>query len=171
MGISTDMFVKSYKANSKAKSETFKEFIKKHITTSYIPYSTKYLQCTDVVNKTTRRKDGDIEIIRVDSAMQYLFSNMKLIELYTDIEIDKTKIMDEYDKLNEIGAIDELINAIPPTECAEFSAILGMKMDDFYRNEYSLEALLYNTKESFSISEEVINSVLDEVKNKIELPN
>ena len=171
MGISIDMFAKSYKANSKAKDKTFEEFIKKHIITTYIPYSTKYVQCVDIINKTTRFKDGNREVIRIDSAMQYLFTTMKLIELYTDIEFDKTKVMDEYDKLNEIGAIDELIKSIPPAEYAEFSTLLNMKMDDFYRNEYSLEALLYNLKESFSISEEVINSVLDEVKNKIELPN
>ena len=170
MGISTDMFVKSYKANSKAKDKTFEEFIDRHITTKYVPYLTKYTNCTDIVQKTTHIKEGDREIIKVDSALQCIFFWMKLIELYTDIEFNKEDVVGEYDKLKEIGAIETLIANIPPAEMDEMTNILGMKMDDFYENEYSLHALLYNIKESFSISEEVINSVIEEIKNKVEIP-
>ena len=170
MGISIDMFVKSYKANSKAKDKTFEEFIDKHITTKYVPYITKYTYCTDIVQKTTHVKEGEREIIKVNSAMQCIFFWMKLIELYTDIEFNKEDVVGEYDKLKEIGAIETLIANIPPAEMDEMTNILGMKMDDFRENEYSLHALLYNIKESFSISEEVINSVIEEIKNKVELP-
>lgn len=170
MGISTDMFVKSYKANSKAKDKTFEEFIQRHITTKYVPYLTKYTYCESIVKTTCHIKDGEREIIKVNSAMQYIFFIMRLIQLYTDIEIDEKKVVEEYDKLAEVGAIDTLVSAIPPSEYSEFSTLISMKMDDFRDNEYSLHALLYNIKESFSISEEVINSVIEEIKNKVEIP-
>lgn len=170
MGISIDMFVKSYKANSKAKDKTFEEFIQRHITTKYVPYLIKYTNCTDIVQKTTHIKEGNKEIIKVNSAMQCIFFWMKLIELYTDIEFNKEKVIEEYDKLKEIGAVEILLANIPPAEIDEMTNLLGMKMDDFRENEYSLHALLYNIKESFSISEEVINSVIEEIKNKIEIP-
>lgn len=170
MGISTDMFVKSYKANSKAKDKTFEEFIQRHIITKYVPYLTKYTYCENIVKTTCHIKDGKREIIKVNSAMQYIFFIMRIIQLYTDIEIDEKKVVEEYDKLAEVGAIDTLVSAIPPSEYSEFSTLISMKMDDFRDNEYSLHALLYNIKESFSISEEVINSVIEEIKNKVEIP-
>ena len=88
---------------------------------------------------------------------------MRLIELYTDIEIDQEKVWEEYDKLNKVGAISTLMNAIPEVEYAEFSTILNMKMDDLRDNSYSVTALFYNLKNSLSISEEIINSVIEEL--------
>ena len=73
---------------------------------------------------------------------------------------------EDYDKLNEVGAINTLIAAIPESEYSEFSTLLNMKMDDFRDNEYSITALLYNFKESLALTEEVIQSVLNNPKIK-----
>lgn len=163
MGITVDMFCKTYKANSKTKDITFKEFIKKHITTDYVDYVTKVVYCKNIIKASCYIKDGDREFININSENRYLFFVMRLIELYTDIEIDNENVVSEYDKLNKIGAIDVLISAIPEKEYTEFSTLLNMKMDDFRDNEYSITALLYNLKESLSLSEEVINSAIKDL--------
>jgi len=176
MGISVDVFVKTYKATSKAKDKTFEDFIAKHMTTTYIPYLTKVAYCQDIVEKTSHRIiDHNKKIVKVSSPNRHLFFTMKLIELYTDIEFNTYEKVDkdnnisiDYDKLKECGAAPVLISAIPEEEFDEFTTILTMVIDDFYQNEYSLTALAYNAKESLSLSEEVINSVIDDLTKQAE---
>ena len=170
MGITVDMFVKSYKANSKAKDKTFEDFLQKHITTKYIDFIKKCVYCDNIIKGTCYKKDGDREFVKINSANRYLFFIMRLIELYTDIEINDEEVWKDYDKLNEIGAINALIGAIPENEYSEFTTLLNMKLDDFRDNEYSITAMLYNLGQSLSLSEEVINSVLNnpEIKELIE---
>ena len=115
---------------------------------------------------TCYKKDGERKFVKVNSASRYLFFVMRLIDLYTDIEINQDKVWEDYDKLNEVGAINTLIAAIPESEYSEFSTLLNMKMDDFRDNEYSITALLYNFKESLALTEEVIQSVLNNPKIK-----
>ena len=169
MGTTIDMFVKSYKANAKVKGKTLEDFIQKHIVTDYIGFIKKSVICDGIIQATSYIKDGDKTFISLNSANRYLFFVMKLIENYTDIEI---KIDDEhtvdyyYDELNKIGAIEVILSAIPKSEYSEFSTLLNMKLDDFMDNEYSITALLYNFKQSLSLSEDVINSVIEEIKKQ-----
>lgn len=174
MGISVDVFVKTYKANSKAKDKTFEEFISRHITTKYIPYLTKVAHCQDIIEKTSHIINGNKSIVKVNSPNRHLFFTMRLIELYTDIEFNTYEKVDkdhnisvDYDKLKECGAAPILISAIPKEEFEEFATILNMVADDFYQNEYSLTAFAHNVKESLSLSEEVINSVIEDLKKQL----
>lgn len=168
--ISVDAFLREYKVAAKQKDSVVEDFVKKHITTKYIGFLTKSAYCANIVKASTHIKDGDREIIKINSDSRYLFFVMRLIQLYTDIEFKNEDTVSAYDKLNEVGAINELIAAIPEAEYSEFSTLLNMKMDDFRENEYSLTALAYNLKESFSLSEELIGEVLNspEIQAKIE---
>lgn len=168
MGITVDMFVKTYKANSKTKDKTFEEFIQKHITTTYVPILVKDVHCTKIVESSCHEHETEKELIKINSVGRYISFVMRLIDLYTDIDIifEEGAFIAQYDKLNEVGAINTLIEAIPESEYAEFEAILNMKLDDFMTNEYSITALLYNLKQSFNISEEIINSVLEDLKEQ-----
>lgn len=168
--ISVDAFLREYKVAAKQKDSVVEDFVKKHITTKYVGFITKAVHCDNIVKSSCHIKDGDKEFVKINSTNRYLFFVMRLLQLYTDIEFKEEDIVSEYDKLNEVGAINELIAAIPEAEYSEFSTLLNMKMDDFRENEYSLTALIYNLKQSFSLSEEIINEVLNspEVQAKIE---
>lgn len=170
MGISIESFCKLFKTNLKAKDKTFEEFIKKHITTEYIGYLQKNVICQSIIDSTFRDNNNK-GIVKINSTGCYLFFVMKLIENYTDIELDveKHSIDYYYDELNKIGAIDVILSTIPESEYAEFDTILKMKMDDFRENEYSLTALLYNLKQSLSLSDELVTDIVtkltEEAKN------
>ena len=174
MGISIDMFIKAYKANSKAKDKTFEEFIDKHITTKYVPFLKKEAYCDAIVRSTSFVKEGDIELVEINSASRYLCFIMRLIDLYTDIELSDysgdngANLATDYDKLNEVGAVNVLLSAIPEAEFTEFNSLLKLKLDDLYDNEYSVTALFYNLKKSLTISEDVINSALMELAKQAE---
>lgn len=163
--VSVEMFCKQYKALSKGNDKPFRDFLKKHIVTDYVPFLQKDVVCTGIVNATCKVKEEDREFIKINSTGRYIMFVLKLIELYTDIEITfkDAKYVEQYDELNMIGAINTLISTIPESEYAEFSTLLNMKLDDFRDNEYSLTAMLYNFKQSLSLSEEVIKSVLEEI--------
>ena len=166
--ISVEAFLKQYSVAAKQKGSAMEDFMKKHIITDYIDYLTKDTMCTNIVTATTRIKNGDRTILRIDSSAQFMLFIMNLINSYTDIEIEfkDTKFVKQYDALKKVGAIDDIVQAIPKKEYSEFSTLLNMKMDDFRDNEYSITALLHNFKESFSLSEEIINSVIDELQKQ-----
>lgn len=164
--ISVDAFIREYGVAAKQKGSAMDNFIDKHIITKYIDFIRKSVICDGIVDSTCHIVDGDRKLVKVNSANRYLFFVMKLIENYTDIEFANEEVVEAYDKLNEIGAIDVIVGSIPKSEYSEFQTILNMKMDDFRDNEYSLTAILYNFKESLSISEEVINSVIEELQKE-----
>ena len=167
--ISVDAFLREYSVAAKQKGSAMETFIKKHIVTQYVPYLEKDVLCTRIIYATCYA-DKDRRIIKFNTPGRLLLFNMNLINLYTDIEIsfENDETTKQYDKLMEVGAIYLLINAIPETEYTEFVTLLNMKLDDLRDNEYSLEALLYDLKKSFSISEDIINSALEELKKQVE---
>lgn len=166
--ISVDAFLREYGVAAKQKGSTMETFIKKHITTHYVPILVKDVHCTKIIEASCHAPDSNI--IKFNSLLKYIATPMRLIDLYTDIIVifEEGAFIDQYDKLNEVGAVDELIKLIPEKEIVEFYDVLNMKLSDFRDNEYSLEALSYNIKESFSISEDVINSAIEELKKQIE---
>lgn len=170
MGISVEKFCTGFKNNSKTvDNKSLKEYIKKHITTDYVDFLMKDTVCNAIVEATSYIKDGDRKIVKINSNNRDLFFTMKIISLYTDIDIsfDNDDVVKQYDKLNKIGAIDALLEAIPKNEYAEFSMMLSTKINDFRENEYSITALLYNLKQELSMSSEVIQSAIAElVKNQ-----
>ena len=173
--ISVEMFCKNYKAQEKGHDRTFMDFLKKHIVVDYIPYMQKDAICAGLIKATCHVKVGnennEREIIKINSGNRYLLFIMRLIQLYTDIDIEEKHVVEQYDELKKIGAIDVLINGIPEndfeciphSEYTEFTTLLNMKLGDFIDNEYNTTALLYNMRQSFSLSEEVITSALEKV--------
>lgn len=163
--ISVQGFCKSYKDSSKGNDKMLIDFLKKHIVKDYVPFLEKDVICTSIINATCKVKDGEYEFIKINSVGRYIIFVMRLIDLYTDIQIDfnDVKYIEQYDELNQIGAIDSIISTIPKAEYTEFSTILNMKLDDFRDNEYSIAALFYNLKNTLFISEEAMSSVLKEI--------
>ena len=164
--ISVDGFLREYGVAAKQNKSAMETFIKKHITTQYVDFMTKNVYCDKIIESTCHIKDGNREFIKINSVSRDLFFTMRLIQLYTDIKLDEENIIGEYDKLNEVGAIDVIIEAIPDSEYIEFSDMLNKMLGDFLNNEYSVNALLYNLKESFSMSGEIINEVLNSPEMK-----
>ena len=166
--ISVDAFLREYGVAAKQKGTAMETFIKKHIVVSYVPFITKDVYCTSIIKATCYVEEDGRQFVKINSPARYIFCVMRLIDLYTDIEINTKDLVGDYDKLNEVGAITELISGIPDAEYSEFSTILNMKLDDLRENEYSITALLYNFKESLGMSEDIIEATLQEIKKQAE---
>lgn len=169
--ISVDAFLREYGVVAKQKGTAMETFIKKHIVTDYVPYLEKDVLCTRIIYATCYA-DKDRKIIKFNTSGRNLLFDMNLINLYTDIEIsfEDNKTIEQYDKLMKSGAIYLLMDKIPEAEHLEFSAMLDEKLGDLVTNEYSITALLYNLKNSITLTDEVITDALKspEVKAIIE---
>ena len=115
---------------------------KKRIIKNYIPFTNKITECYKVVKATMERTDDNqVAIYKQNTPMRFLIFNMTLLGLYTDLEFSEN-LIDEYDLLNEHGAIDILITCIPEHEFKEFSTLLSMTVDDYMSNERELTAYI-----------------------------
>lgn len=117
----------------------------KRVKKNYIPILTKIAECSHLVDITSRIKDETtgIESFQLNTPGRYIAFTMKLISLYTDIEIGNgLELYENFDELNENGAIDILLSCIPEHEYKEFSTLLSMTVDDYMANERDLTAYL-----------------------------
>ena len=155
-----DNFIKDY--NSTNNKETF---WKKHIKTKYIGIETKQIYAKTIAKTCNNIEIDKKQVYKQNTFNTYIFFIMKLVELYTDIDFPEDSnfnVAEYYDKLNEVGLIDDFVNAIKK-EYNEFQNVLKMETDDLYQNEYSVSSLLYSIKETLSLSSEVLGNVLDNV--------
>ena len=114
-----------------------KEFFLEHIdTTLYVPYRSKLNLCTQIVNLTTHTETDEETLFWMNTPARALMFKIKLIETYTDIELDYTAdILEIYDQLERFDLIDTILSYIDQKELQRFSDILTYVGEDVYENE------------------------------------
>ena len=120
-----------------------------------------------MIDNSCYKIEGDKKLVKFNSVDRYIAFTMKIISLYTDLEIDFSngEFVKQYDELNKIGAIHLFMKMIPQSEIEEFMTIMDMMLDDLKNNEYSLTAIVYSFKESINLSSEAFEKAIDEIKN------
>lgn len=147
-------FITIYK--TKEKRGDARDFIKEHLKTEYVPYETKADVAKAIIDSSYYRKVKDANKreyteFHIDSVAKYMLSRMAIIDLFTNIERQKTdgKMLEDFNKLNELGLIDEIIECINPREIQQFEMILQMTAEDAITNEYEPHAFIKNQVERF----------------------
>lgn len=159
-------FVNEYK-NVKRNEKMKNDVVDKHITVKYINILTKESICRGLVDASYHIIASDMKVFKADSITLYILYNLKLIELYTDIDIAEysKNLYEAYDILNECGALMDIINAIPVVEISEFKQLLEMAIADLYDNEYSVVSRIDGIKNSIGA---IATSLLDSVNSAME---
>ncbi len=85
-------------------------------------YATKLSVADQIVQlSSTNQVDGQVNgQIKINSSLRYLLCVFNLIDLYTNITVDFSNILEEYDLLEEQGLVDELIRLMPQREVTSF---------------------------------------------------
>ena len=134
---------------SKIKITTYVSIIKKDAYAQLIVNRTMFEQESYDDNGVTKYRKTDK--IRVNSVAQYVQFCRAVIELYTDLEIDKDDkgFIKGYDALKSSGLLDILMVGsdkadplIPMSELSEFKTILTMKQSDTQFNETTTQAFI-----------------------------
>ena len=121
------------------------EFIKHHITRSYIPIEEKDARANIIVKNSYYEGDD----FKINSVAKYVFTYLTIIDIYTDIEIDYKNSVEEYNKLDELGIIRNTISVINKIDLDEFNDILKMKCEDVMINEYDIHHYINKQVERF----------------------
>mgnify|MGYP000425417315 CR=1 FL=1 len=180
-------FVERYNniANQQLKDRFIKEKVK---ITPYVSIIKKDAYAQLIVDKTTLEQEAyddngttkyrKTDKIRVNSVAQYVQFCRAVIELYTDLEIDKDDkgFIKEYDALKSSGLLDILMGGSPlisMSELSEFKTILTMKQSDIQFNETTAQAFI--SKQIGRISDlasatltplvEIVNKKIDSLPN------
>ena len=130
----------------------------KRVNNKYVPFIQKITDCINIVKSTMEyKKDiNDVGVFMQNTPARYLIFNMTLIKKYTDVEVTD-QIYDDYDKLNECGALDVLVSCIPIYEFKEYNTLLSMCTDDYIANNRELVSYFENKMNN-------LTELLDEYK-------
>ena len=145
-----ETFLTLYK--NKKNSDDRLEFIKSHIKDKYIPIEEKQARSQAVVKSSYYQKNEDgSESFHVNSVAKYMLSCMTLLDLYTDIERSNKEgnLLNEFNRLNEIGFFDYIIQLVDQREMKEFNMVLDMESSDIMTNEYEPGGFVRNQIERF----------------------
>lgn len=165
-------FVEGYK-KAKINDKTKENFFNKHIIKDYIPYLEKIVICNQIIKTTQHIKNDTIKIFKANSPSMMLMYNIKIVDNYTDIDIEKEindgMGMDEiYDILTYTGAMIDIYKFIPESELVEFKQLLDMTLEDVYTNEYSVVSSINNILDAIkSISNGFVSGIENTLSNYI----
>lgn len=130
--ISVEEFVKQYKNLVNPI-----DFVKKHIVVDYIPYATKINSSLKILKATMfKTTEKQVEVFAINTPIQYQLYTMKLIDTYTDIEINYTD--NEFDNLDKNHLIDMIIGNIDEREITKFNEVFEMCKKDLFENNRAL---------------------------------
>lgn len=137
---------------------TVKEFAERHIKgekmpimkIEYLPIVNKINLCERVINATYYKKNEDgTKSLHIDSVSEHILFQLAIVDAYTNINIDFTHVIEEYDMLDRDEVLQEIWIMIPSREVEELKQMLAMKEKDIIQNEYEPHAFIANQVERF----------------------
>lgn len=123
-------------------------FARDHIVKTYLPYIQKvalaktlneatmykWVELTDENGNPTKVKTNQIKI---SSHIRNLLFKRMVIENYTDLEVEESSFYNEYDLLQECGAMDYILSYLD-NDLSEFKSVCDMIKYDTLKNEYEM---------------------------------
>ena len=157
-------------------SEPTQEFIDGLKVKSYLSHSVKL----DNANKIARATTHEVE--KVENNVIFYSTNIKvntpardmqfalvIIDLYTDVDIDFSNIISEFDTLAEYNLINIITSFIPEQEIGTFSRLIDEMVSDYITNEYELHSFVTNqVKRITDLTSATLEPVVKIVKEKFE---
>lgn len=146
---------------------------------NYIPFVTKDISAKQIIESShlTYPKGTDLtlpldelnkieQVPMLNHSRQYVLSAITLIDLYTNIQLDFTNAVFEYDMLCEYGVIEYILSNIPETEIKEFKMLIDYQYDIFYEKYFSVKSYIDNKmKELQAMLSFMIKFATNEIKN------
>lgn len=106
--------------------------------TEYAPFNTKVTYAENIVKNTCLDENGDY---RTDSVRFDLMIDWSTLRIYTSLQLDPQKVVEEYDMLSKGGLLDKLINYIRDKTSGDSDKFLQMacnKQYDLKDNVYEI---------------------------------
>lgn len=114
--------------------EAKKKFVESHIKKSYVEYAVKIGQCEKIVKWSFYTKDGKF---LPNTPMLEMFFVLGVIPKYTDLTLDESNGLHDYDQLIKSGAGSAILNSIG-ADAVRFREVLDMVTDDTIDRERNM---------------------------------
>ena len=152
---------------NKKKNGGIDDFIESHMKNHYVPFEEKQARANVIIENTFYEKDENgNKYFHVNSVATHMFVFLTLVDMYTDIEIDYKKSLEQYNKLKETDGFDFIIPNISKSEITEFKIILESMKADIMTNEYEPHAYFSQQVKRFAdILSFVIEPFLDKINS------
>lgn len=144
-------------------------------TDNYMEYSEKVLiadnivkSCSYAISKDENGTLSKTNQIAINSPMRYVLFAMTVVNKYTNIEVDFSKIMPQFDMLNRNGLIEIIFAKVGEKEIAEFNTVVGMVLDDFMKNEYEFRNYIGGMLTKMGGLVQQVSPIIDNIVNKID---
>lgn len=159
------------KYNGTNVEQTKQAFIEKVMNPHYVSYEMKITICKKIIESSYYKKSNDgIKKLYINSPSKYMLYYLNLINQYTNINIDFSNALEDFNLLNECCLLDIIFSNIPERETKEFRMILDMVENDVLQNEYETHAFISNQVERFGelfahIAKPAIDRLSDVLEN------
>ena len=150
-------FVEEYK-----KAEDKDAFVKQMVTAEYVSYATKIADCKRILDSTCYTNTNP-NMFRINSPAREMLLSLQMIDRYTDLEIEFSEALNTYDMLDEVGALEDLLGAIPFREAVNYDHIMKIMLKDFKMNERSMVGYLDSKMASLGIIGETLNNLIEDM--------
>lgn len=156
-----DKFLIQYKTTPDDKKV---EFMKKHITTKYLPYENKVSLCNEILNRSMWIEVNGKQVFNMNNTTVYMLLIQALIQTYTDIDMpdDGKERLSIFNTFEEYNITSYLIRALED-EYTSFNTILKMSTDDLIFNNTNLTAFIDQKLEAINISMNALTEGLSSV--------
>ena len=167
--ITVKEFVDGY---NKLEDEEKQEYIKSHVLKNkYVNYEHKINSANRIIKSshyiTSKNSSGkDIKRLHFDTTAEYMLYSLEIVNLYTDINIDFKRSLEQFNMINGSRSLNDIINEINKTEINEFSTILEFVRNDLIKNEYEIHAYISNQINRIG---ELLSSILPSIIEKIDI--
>ena len=166
-------FVEEYEKCSNNDDKT--KFLKNKLKTEkYIPYDDKLTMAKNIVNHSSYamvKEDGILkktDRVALNSPMRYILFVMTVVDKYTNIEVNFTNIMPDFDALNFNSLIEIIFEKVGDKEVAEFNTVVEMVLNDFMANKYQFKNYIDDTLLKISGLVEKCAPLIDNITSKLD---
>lgn len=171
MAIKIGAFMNAYKFRKT--DEEKDKFLKEHLNNEYIPYEKKADVAKAIVNTSYWKSEVGVDgkehkVLYIDSIAKYMLTCMAIVDLFTDIERQKSdgKMLEDFNTLNGSGILDFIIQNVNQRELKEFNMILELTCEDVIANEFENHAFISKQIDRFG---GLIGTVLAPFLDKIDV--
>lgn len=162
-----ETFLQVYK--TKKTDDEKKQAVESIMKNETIKYSDKVDRTGLIAQKSYHVMRSDVngvehEVFEQNSAAKYMLYSLTLVDLYTTLDIDYKKSLEQFELLNG-EVLDGIYSAIDSRELKEFQMLLDFACDDIMTNEYEPHAFVRGQVERFG---SLINAVLSPIMKSID---
>lgn len=157
-------------------------FVRENLKTEeYVPYNKKMALAEKIVKSSTYATESVIEPengnikyqqtnkIQVNSCTRYVLFVYTVIQIYTNINMDSAKMLDEFDLLNREGLIEQIFGRINEKELQEFNKVVQMTFDDFMLNNTTPQSFISNQVQRITdVLGVMLKPIIDKLSNMSE---